>query len=93
MFLLSKPTSQLPLDAHFIRWEPDKRTPPKLAMKVAKHWNGLAKHVVDVPSMEMFKVRLDGALSTNGALAELWVPLFIAGELYQMAFKGPFQLK
>ena len=36
---------------------------------------------------------LDGALSTNGALAELWVPLFIAGELYQMAFKGPFQLK
>lgn len=61
--MISKPTSQLPLDAHFIRWEPDKRIPPELAIKVAKHWNGLAKHVVDAPSLEMCKVRLDGELS------------------------------
>jgi len=26
-------------------------------------------------------------------LMELWVPLFPAGRLHQMAFKGPFQLK
>ena len=26
-------------------------------------------------------------------LMELWVSLFTAGELDQMAFKGPFQLK
>ena len=31
-----------------------------------------------------------GALST---LIELWVSLFVAGELDRMAFKGPFQLK
>ena len=24
---------------------------------------------------------------------ELWVPMFIAGELDQMALKGPFQIK
>jgi len=39
---------------------------------------------VNVPSLETFKVRLDGALSTSP---------FTAGELDQMAFKGPFQLK
>jgi len=43
---------------------------------------------VDAPSLELFKVRLDRALST---LVELSVFLFIACKLDQVTFKGSFQ--
>ena len=42
------------------------------------------------PCLEACKVRLDGALYT---LMELRVSLFIVGELVQVDFKGPLQLK
>jgi len=32
-------------------------------MKVAKHWHRLLREVVEAPSLETFKARLDGALS------------------------------
>ncbi|KFW08110.1 hypothetical protein N327_01720, partial [Fulmarus glacialis] len=32
-------------------------------MRVVKHWNRLPREVADVPSLETFRVRLDGALS------------------------------
>ncbi|KFQ02180.1 hypothetical protein N330_14252, partial [Leptosomus discolor] len=32
-------------------------------LRVVDHWNRLPKEVVDAPSMEVFKTRLDGALS------------------------------
>ncbi|KFP18106.1 hypothetical protein Z169_02678, partial [Egretta garzetta] len=32
-------------------------------MRVVKHWNRLPRAMVQAPSLETFKVRLDGALS------------------------------
>ena len=32
-------------------------------IRVVKHWNRLSREVVDAPSLETFKMRLDRALS------------------------------
>jgi len=46
-------------------------------MRVVKHWNRLPREVVDAPSLDTFKVRLDGALSN---LISLKMSLLIAGQ-------------
>jgi len=35
----------------------------KKEMRAVSHWNRLPRQVVDAPSLEVFKARLDGALS------------------------------
>jgi len=47
-------------------------------MRVVKHWTRLPREVVDAPSLETFKARLDGAL-TN--LICLKMSLLIAGRV------------
>jgi len=45
-------------------------------MRVVKHWNGLPREMVDAPSLETFKARLDRALSN---LVQLKMSLLTAG--------------
>jgi len=47
-------------------------------MRVVKHWHRLHREVVEVPSLEPFKARLDGALSN---LIQLKMSLLTAGGL------------
>jgi len=46
-------------------------------MRVVKHWHRLPREVVDAPSLETFKVRLDGALR-NLRYLKLKMSLLIA---------------
>jgi len=47
-------------------------------VKVVMHWNRLSSNVVDAPSLETFKAKLDQAL---GNLMWLYMSLLIAGDL------------
>ena len=47
-------------------------------LRVVKHWPRLPREVVDAPSLDTFKVRLDGALSN---LIWLKMSLLIVGRL------------
>jgi len=47
-------------------------------VSVVKHWNGLPREVVDAPSLEALRVRLDGALNN---LVSLKMSLLVAGGL------------
>ena len=56
--------------------------------RVVTHWNRLPKEVVDAPSLEAFKARLDVAL---GSLVSWLATLHIAGGLKLDDHCGPFQ--
>ena len=49
-----------------------------LTQKVVMHWNRLPREIVDAPSLETFKARLDVAL---GSLVYWLVTLHMAGRL------------
>jgi len=55
--------------------------------RVVPHWNRLPKEVVDAPSLEAFKARLDVAL---GSLVQWLATLSIAGGLKVHDHCGPF---
>jgi len=50
----------------------------KFLWRVVRHWNRLPREAVDAPSLEVFKARLDGALSN---LVWWEVSLHMAGGL------------
>ena len=56
--------------------------------RVVTHWNRLPKEVVDAPSLEAFKARLDVAL---GSLVWWLATLHVAGGLRLDDHCGPFQ--
>ena len=56
--------------------------------RVVTHWHRLPKEVVDAPSLEAFKARLDVAL---GSLVCWLVALHTAGGLKLHDYCGPFQ--
>jgi len=56
--------------------------------RVVTHWNRFPKEVVDAPSLEAFKARLDVAL---GSLVCWLATLCIAGGLKLNDHCGPFQ--
>ena len=56
--------------------------------RVVTHWNRLPKEVVDAPSLEAFKARLDVA---RGSLVWWLVTLHKAGGLKLEDLCGPFQ--
>ena len=58
------------------------------SQRVVTHWNRLPKEVVDAPSLEAFKARLDVAL---GSLVWWLVTLHIAGGLKLDDYCGPLQ--
>ena len=60
-----------------------------LTMRLVRHWNRLPNEVVDVPSLEAFKARLDG---TEQPGLEGGVPACSTG-LEPGELKGPFQPK
>lgn len=59
-------------------------------IRVVRHWYKLPREMVDISSLETFKIGLDGALSNV-----IWhyVPLFVAKKLDQVTIKGLFKLK
>jgi len=59
-----------------------------LTQRVVTHWNRLPKEVVDAPSLEASKARLDVAL---GSLVWWLATLHIAGGLKLYDHYGPFQ--
>jgi len=55
-------------------------------LEVVRHWHRLPREAVDAPSLEVFKARLDGALSS---LVWWKMSLLMAGGWNQMTFQVP----
>jgi len=55
-------------------------------VRVVRHWHRLPTDVVDAPSLETFKARLDQAL---GNLMELWCPCALQGSLTRWPSEVP----
>ncbi|PKU35204.1 hypothetical protein llap_14489 [Limosa lapponica baueri] len=60
------------------------------SMRVVRHWNRLSREAVDAYSLEVFRTRLDGALSN---LVQWEVSLSMAGDLELDDPSGLFQPK
>jgi len=59
-------------------------------VRVVKHWHRLPREAVNAPSLEVFKARLDGALSS---LVWWKMSLLMAGGVEPDDLQGPFQPK
>ena len=64
------------------RFKSDIREKKSSSVRVVRHWHRLTSSVVDAPSLEIVKARLDQAL---GNLIYLWCPCAVQG----VGFNGP----
>jgi len=78
--------------AHYtpVGWGENQKGKSKKTHGLRQHWNGLPRGLVETSSLEIFKARLDGALSN---LVQLKMSLLTAGVLGWMTSKGSFQPK
>ena len=61
-------------------------------VRMLRHWNRLPREVVDAPTLEAFKARLDGAVSSL-VYSEVCLPTVLSEEVFCVLVDEQFNMK